>query len=217
MAKGSTEPGRQIAGDSGDAPGVGPVGLDLEIEHDVGFDPERSGERHARCHALDSPFLLTLDASSEDPGLVVRKPELPSRTEHPVGRDAFHRDPPDLHPAGKDRADGASTTRSPRSKLVAPHTTSVVEVPSSTTTRRIRSAPGIAAISSTRATTNAFEAFPDHLDPLDDQSEVVEGGGQFGRFALDGREVGNHDSGTRTDTSQDPAIRTGGRTGGRSR
>ena len=63
-------------------------------------------------------------------------------------------------PPGSTAPTGASGTRSPSSKLVAPQTISSGPPPASTTTRRTRSAPSIAVISSIRAITTSLNPSP---------------------------------------------------------
>ena len=48
MANGSWSRAAEVAGHAGDAHGVGPVGLDGEVEHDVAVDAQGLGERPAR-------------------------------------------------------------------------------------------------------------------------------------------------------------------------
>ena len=200
MAKGNAaQPGGQVAGDAGDAPGVGPVGLDREVEDDVGLDPERRRQPDVTASTASIAFATSFE--HEDPRVVVGEAELrgPSRASRstttpfilPVGRSRI--------PPGSTAPTGARGTRSPTAKFHAPHTTSTGPLPASTTTRRIRSAPGMAAISSTRATTSRSRPSPTLSIPSTTSPRSSRVGGQFGRVALDGREVPSHDSGTRTD------------------
>ena len=96
---------------------------------------------------------------------------------------------PMANPPGRTAPTGARGTRSPTSKFQAPHTTSTVPSPSSTTTRRILSARSIGAISSTRATITSPSPSPTVSMLLDDQAEVVESRGQLGRLPDEGGEV----------------------------
>ena len=76
-------------------------------------------------------------------------------------------------PPGSTVPTGASGTRSPSLKFQAPQTISSSPPPASTRTLRIRSAPSIADISLTRATTTPSMPSPNLLNALDHETELV--------------------------------------------
>ena len=184
QGEGRPEPGRQVAGHAGHGPGVGAVALHGDVEDDVGLDAKGLGQRLAR----GGPPATVGRAPAARRG---RRRARARRPEHSIPLEITPSSSagPIAKPPGSTAPTGARGTRSPTEKFQAPQTTSSGPSPASTTTRRIRSAPSMAAISSTRATTTSSEALADVLDPLDHQAEVVEGGGQVRRVALEGGEV----------------------------
>ncbi len=135
----------------------------------------------------------------EQPLVVVREPELPTRTEHAVRPDALHRDLGDRHAAGQDRPDGGEH-----------HQVADREVGSAAHHLGARRAvvhhhfpdpigTGDRVDASTVTTRSPPRPSPTASHPLDHEPEIVEGGREFdsGRPSKGAKSV-SQESGTRT-------------------
>ena len=95
-------------------------------------------------------------ARTRIPSWSSRRAELAPRAQHPVGRHAPHLPPGDREAPGQDAPPPGRGAPGRRPRSSAPRTPPrPARSRRSTTTRRIRSAPSIGAISSTRATTTS--------------------------------------------------------------
>ncbi len=93
---------------------------------------------------------------------------------------------------------GARGTKSPTSKFHAPHTTSTGSPPALTTTRRIRSAPSMGAISSTRATTTSPSPSPTRSMPSTTKPRSSRVAARSAGSPSNGAKSRSQDRGTRT-------------------
>ena len=118
-----------------------------------GSSPSASTSGVPGSPSAPSPRIRRPAASSERPS---------SWPEHSIPSDPTPRSLRRMisRPPGKIAPTGASGTRSPTAKLCAPHTISSGAAPASTVTCRMRSAPLMAPISSTRLTTTSPSPSP---------------------------------------------------------
>ena len=152
--EGQFQAARQVAGDPGDAPCIGAVPLDGDVEHGVGRSPSAAMIGVPGWPGSLSPRINRPAASSARPSF------LPG---HSMPLEATPRSLRWLisKPPGRMAPTGANGTRSPTSKLVAPHTISSGSAPPpSTMVRRILSAPLIGRMSRTRPTTTSPSPSP---------------------------------------------------------
>ena len=97
---------REVPGDPRHAQAVGPVRLDLEVEHDVGGEPEVLGDRRAELEAgRQGGVGGARRGEDEEPRGVGAETELGGRAQHPVRRHPAHLAAGDLDPAGEARPD----------------------------------------------------------------------------------------------------------------
>jgi hypothetical protein len=173
--------GRQVSCHAGDAEAVRAVRRHVEVEHHVGHDAERLDDRGARSG--------TAGAEHQQPLGVVGDPQLAARAEHPLGDHPAHLAPADLEPAGENGADRGQ--RHPVADREVPGTADDGELSVAGVDGHVADAVGAVDGGDPEhlGDHDRLEAGPDPLEPVDDQPERREGGGQLGGAGLHGRHL----------------------------
>jgi hypothetical protein len=162
---------RQVARHALDAPGIGAVALDRQVEHDLVAEVQQLGDRSSGRGAVDV-------VEQEEAGVVVADAELAARAEHPVGDHPAHGAPRDLHAVRQRRPDRCE--RHERTDLVVPRAAdhldaarAVVDGREADPVRALDRVDGLDAHDH-----DAVEGAAHGLDPLHDEAEVVEHRGE---------------------------------------
>ncbi len=190
-AKGRRRRGGKVTGHADHAPGVGAIGLDGHVEHDIGLDTERHGEGGAHGGA-PRPLSTRMPSWSSETPSSLPEHSMPLETTPFIFRRVIVKSP------GRTAPTGARGTRSPTAKFEAPHTTSTGPAPSSTTTRRMRSAPSMGAISPTRAITTSDSPSPTRSTPSTTRPRSSRAAARSAGSPSKGAKSRSHESGTRT-------------------
>ena len=183
QGEGKMQAGRQVAGDTGDAPGVGAVPLDGDVEDGVGL--ESRAPRSEACRARPA-------RRRPAPGGRLRRRR--GRALRPSTACRWRRRPSSC--GGRSRSSpgstaptGANGTRSPTEKLEAPQTISSGSPPASTTTTADAVGPLNGGDLGDPGDDDVSEPLPHPLDLLDHQAQVVERGHEHPDVIGEGGEV----------------------------